>query len=396
MRYLSRSNWRTHSRLVVQLALVATALNCAKSPFQPRGVECFNRVIQISEPKSPTWAPDGVRIAFFGVDDSTGAWAPGIYLTDTLRTTRRRLFDAANGFFSTVENLDWSPDGSRIAFVFFFDLWTVDVATGVATLWTNSDRWVNGASWSPDSRYIYFARETDASGPLSGGLYRLDTDDGSMRPVTHDGQPTSAWTSARLSPDGRRFVFMTGLPYDPTLQANPQELFVMNVDGTGYRRLTHLNGKADNPQWSADGSRIFFDFSPCLNVGSPERYTMEADPENGTAGPWRTMLGDPRVFGGYVYDISPDGRRIVYTGLDDTGRIGVLRMKNIDGTRDRQLTSAPQLREGVPARLVAESPDRLDFVLKRRRAFQASSDPRRGKTPDSTPSVRARTPAPTN
>ena len=319
-------------------------VGCSERPFQPGPpAACVNNPFRVSEATWPTWSPDGSKIAFLGSRDSSGAFARGIYVIDTLGSPRRKLFDASASYLFVPSEVAWSPDGTMIAFAYADDIWTVDVATGAAVIRTASDRGIFGPSWSPDSRHIVYWRETDPAGPsTTGGLYILDVADGSIRPLQHDGIPTSSRCAARFSPDGRQIAMSWELPYVPD-ELTPWEIFLINVDGTGYRRLTYLNGTANNPQWSVDGSKLFIDFSPCLEVGAPARVTMVVDPASGRANYWPTMLGDSRVQFGYNFALSPDGRRIVYTGLDNSGTMGVLRMKDLEGRYDRQLTQPVSL-----------------------------------------------------
>ena len=56
----------------------------------------------------------------------------------------------------------------------------------------------------------------------------------------------------RWSPDGRRIAFTTN-------RDGNTELYVMNADGSGQRRLTRTPERFEgNPAWSPDGSRIAF------------------------------------------------------------------------------------------------------------------------------------------
>jgi TolB protein len=55
-----------------------------------------------------------------------------------------------------------------------------------------------------------------------------------------------------LSPDGRKIVFASQGD-DPS-----DEIYVMNPDGTGLRRVTTSPGMDGDPSWSPDGRRIAF------------------------------------------------------------------------------------------------------------------------------------------
>lgn len=88
---------------------------------------------------SPTFAPDGRRLAFVGVDGPTA----NLFELD-LETMRERPLTAFTGDVQ-IPTARWSPDGARIAFSLFDaegvrDLATVDLATGeVVRLGTDAD-----------------------------------------------------------------------------------------------------------------------------------------------------------------------------------------------------------------------------------------------------------------
>ncbi len=67
--------------------------------------------------------------------------------------------------------------------------------------------------------------------------------------------PDSDEYSPAWSPDGQKIAFTTSF-YSPT-SGFQNDLFVMNVNGTGVRRITYGIG-AYEPEWSPDGSKIAY------------------------------------------------------------------------------------------------------------------------------------------
>jgi dipeptidyl aminopeptidase/acylaminoacyl peptidase len=61
----------------------------------------------------------------------------------------------------------------------------------------------------------------------------------------------------QISPDGRRIVFDLHTS-DPKSNSEEEHLWIMKVDGTGARQLTHGSSHEWNPRWSPDGKAIFF------------------------------------------------------------------------------------------------------------------------------------------
>jgi Tol biopolymer transport system component len=170
----------------------------------------------------------------------------------------------------------WSPDRRRIAFS-RFDLNTlvsgvyvidVDGPDGIVRLADGSN-----PGWSPDGSKIVYV----AGSFLNGGLaiHVMNADGSNVRRLTFPNNPAqcSQGSSANdlkpdWSPDGQKILFerdihtsedggfdcgMDGWGYVPNV-------YVMNADGTGARRLRSLDlriGDGD-PAWSPDGRSIAF------------------------------------------------------------------------------------------------------------------------------------------
>ncbi len=108
----------------------------------------------------------------------------------------------------------------------------------------------------------------------------------------------------------------------------------MNADGSGQRRRTHLPGDG-SPAWSPRGDLIaFVRLTRGKDVDSYEIFVMNIDGS-----------GVRRLTRNGVLDTSPtwspDGRQIAFTrwpgnGSDGTSAIYVM---NVDGSRERRLTS---------------------------------------------------------
>ena len=70
-----------------------------------------------------------------------------------------------------------------------------------------------------------------------------------------------------LSPDGKKVVF--SMAVDGNV-----DLYLMNVDGSDFLRLTRHPGVDTNPSWSPGGNALLFTSD---RIGSPQIYQMDAD-----------------------------------------------------------------------------------------------------------------------
>jgi uncharacterized protein YjdB len=114
------------------------------------------------------------------------------------------------------------------------------------------------------------------------------------------------------------------------------DLFVMDADGAGIRRLTTEQGVDGDPAWTPDGSRIVF---ASARSGAPQLYVIPAD--SGEARQLTTASG-----GNGSPVVSPDGRTVAFVSLREGGpriyRIG------LDGGGEARVGTGA-LREGAPA-----------------------------------------------
>ena len=112
------------------------------------------------------------------------------------------------------------------------------------------------------------------------------------------------------------------------------EIYIMNVDGTGQTRLTTNAADDYSPCLSSDGSRIAF---MSKRDGNDEIYIMNADGS-----------GQTRLTNNTAYDnapsLSPDGSKIAFFSDRDGGNYEIYIM-NVDGSGQTRLTTDPAIDE---------------------------------------------------
>jgi Tol biopolymer transport system component len=157
-----------------------------------------------------------------------------------------------------------------------------------------------------------------------------------------------------MSPDGTRIAFLGTRP--PPLVNHERNVWIMNADGTDPLRLTTnqgFDGRANNPVFNHDGTRIAFDtVRNLLNGNNREIYTIRTD--GGDELRLTTTAG---------IDMEPaysrDGSRIVFISYrDGTATNGEIYTMRSDGSDPRRITNTP-FREFKPT----FSPDGAQIVF---------------------------------
>jgi hypothetical protein len=213
---------------------------------------------------SPTFSPDARHIIYTKFNSS----ADGVYLMNADGSGQRELF-------SPGQDAVYSPSGGQLAYD-IDGIRVADASGGGSRLLVpnHNDRGVSGLTvtnytefnrepnWSPNGRQIVFSRETHTIS-----------------------------VTCMVSPPGC---------------ATPQhvdaiDIYVMNADGTGVRRLTSAVGfDEEDPHFSPDGSQIaYFKQDARLDVAHGQIWVMRADGTrqhhvaNGANPEWTTIQGGP-------------------------------------------------------------------------------------------------------
>jgi TolB protein len=160
-----------------------------------------------------------------------------------------------------------------------------------------------------------------------------------VRQLTFGGENAEAY----FSRDGGRLIFQStrdGRTCD--------QQYVMNVDGSDVHRVSNGLGKTTCGYFFDGDRKIFFASSHAVDSVCPPRpdpskgYVWRLDPfDIYTADPDGSNLRRLTNYGVYTAEgtLSPDGRTIVFTSLED-GDLDIYTM-NVDGTNVRRLTTAP-------------------------------------------------------
>lgn len=185
--------------------------------------------------------------------------------------------------------------------------------------------------WSPDGGWLLYVSDRSRPGDEHAWeIYVMRPNGRGLRRVTrnHWIEDQVAW-----APNGKRIVFSSTRP-------GGKGLWVMNLDGTGLRRLT-TNGSDLAPAWSPDGKTIAFARPkwPAYQI-----WVVNSDGTNP-----RPLTEPPNLDGRYAQDFepewSPDSRRIAFSRVyqDRSLRPGLaaadIYVIRLDGSGLRRLTT---------------------------------------------------------
>jgi dipeptidyl aminopeptidase/acylaminoacyl peptidase len=274
--------------------------------------------------RSPDISPDGGQILFSRqwVDKMEDRYRSNLWIVDADGQRARELTHGDWRDFSPV----WSPDGKKIAF-----LSDRDGTTQIHVMWldtrevaqlTHVTRTPGSLRWSPDGQKLAFT------------MFLKDTDP--ILSVKLPKKPEGAkWAKPaiiidRLSwrRDGRGPV-----------PKGYSHIFVIDAElGGTPKQITSGDYSHSDPQWSADGQKIYFSA-----IRKPEAEYLHGDTEI-YAADLKThavkALTD-RKGPDRGARISPDGLLIAYTGYDDknyTRHISSLYLMDADGKSKRILS----------------------------------------------------------
>jgi len=242
-----------------------------------------------------------------------------------------------NGATSFDEKPIWSPDGTKVAFVSDFTNAgrgeknvfvmqasaaaageTVNLATQI-TRYSSGSKAIDDLAWSPDGSRIAYTRGNNAG---DDSVWVVNADGTTTFPLEIGG--TGAKRHPTWSPDSSKIAYAV-------VKNAPEQIYV--APSTGGIGQPLANGVGHEPNWSPNGSRIAFDAYHSGGFGYVDLHVVAPD------GSGTPLIVPPSAFTEWTFNAwSPDGGRLAYRSTN-SGGASIYRVMNADGGADHPLAS---------------------------------------------------------
>jgi TolB protein len=191
---------------------------------------------------SPSWSPDGKKVAYVSFEDRK----PVIYVHE-LATGRRIALSNQKGNNSAP---GWSPDGKKLAISLSKDgntqIYSINSDGSDLQRLTRGRTIDTEPQYSPDGRYIYFT--SDRGGQPQ--IYRMSAEGEQAESAKRVSFKQAFVTSPRISPDGKYLAYIANV-------GGAFRLYIMNLATGDTQALT--DGSSDeSPSFAANGKYVLY------------------------------------------------------------------------------------------------------------------------------------------